>query len=127
MSQIATLMRRMAEAGAPIEAITIAVEALEAMQGQLLDGLDASAVRVNSHGRVVRRRIPDRLRRAVFARDGETCRYCATKDGPFHLDHVVPVYLGGAHTLNNLVVACGPCNMAKGATAPEEWEGRACH
>ena len=30
-------------------------------------------------------------------------------------DHVIPVALGGANTVDNLQVLCGPCNRAKGA------------
>jgi 5-methylcytosine-specific restriction endonuclease McrA len=30
------------------------------------------------------------------------------------LDHVDPLYWGGAHTVENLVAACMPCNRSKG-------------
>ena len=50
-------------------------------------------------------------RRAVFARDGHRCQYCgATAE---NIDHVVPRSKGGAHTWENVVAACRPCNMRK--------------
>lgn len=46
------------------------------------------------------------------------CVYC---DGPYeHADHVVPLALGGAHSIENLVPSCADCNLAKGALDP--WE-----
>lgn len=59
--------------------------------------------------------IPDKTRKRVFERDNYTCRYCGSKKGPFHTDHVYPESKGGETTLNNLVTACGHCNQGKGA------------
>ncbi len=67
------------------------------------------------------RTIPAAVRREVFARDGEVCRYCGAIEGPFHLDHVFPVSRGGAGTIDNLAVACAPCNLEKSDRTPEEW------
>jgi 5-methylcytosine-specific restriction endonuclease McrA len=62
------------------------------------------------------------LRWAVFRRDGFTCRYCGDVElqRP-QCDHVIPRALGGPHSLDNLVTACGPCNASKGARRLEEW------
>lgn len=68
-----------------------------------------------------RETIPKSLRDAVYARDGKACVYCGCSDGPFHLDHVFPVSAGGQNDLDNLVVACRPCNLSKGAKTLEEW------
>src|SRR5690606_34522907 len=62
-----------------------------------------------------RQPIPAEVRRAVEARDGEQCRYCGSEDGPFHIDHVLPVSLGGQNITKNLVVSCAYCNLSKGA------------
>lgn len=63
-----------------------------------------------------------RLRLSVFQRDSFTCRYCGEAElTEPHCDHVVPVSQGGPSTLENLVTACGPCNIKKGARRPEEW------
>lgn len=69
----------------------------------------------------VRPAIPLEIKIQVRARDGERCRYCRTTEGPFHLDHVTPWSRGGEHTLENLVVSCASCNLAKGARTLEEW------
>ena len=61
------------------------------------------------------------LRFAVLTRDGYTCRYCGAKpqDVELHVDHVVPVALGGSDVPENLVAACAPCNSGKAATPPD--------
>lgn len=44
------------------------------------------------------------------------CAYCGTSlYGRGHQDHVVPVARGGAHAPSNIVWACEPCNLRKGA------------
>lgn len=57
-------------------------------------------------------------RREVLRRDGHTCQYCGSKR-QLTLDHVVPRSQGGAHTWNNVVTACAPCNSRKGACTPD--------
>lgn len=55
----------------------------------------------------------------IFKRDRFTCQYC----GPhppgvlLHVDHIVAVASGGTNDLHNLVTACEPCNLGKGARA----------
>lgn len=68
----------------------------------------------------VREAIPRSLRDAVFARDDGRCRYCGSQ-GPFHIDHVIPWASGGPTEIDNLVLACVPCNLSKGARTPGEW------
>ncbi len=50
-------------------------------------------------------------------RDRFRCHYCGAPapDVQLHVDHVVPVALGGATTADNLVTACTDCNLGKGA------------
>lgn len=61
--------------------------------------------------------IPSSLRRHVYARDGYRCVYCGRNGRRILLtiDHVYPVSLGGTNDLANLVTACRPCNLTKGA------------
>lgn len=66
--------------------------------------------------------LPPALRVQVGERDNWTCGYCGSKSGPFDVDHVVPISLGGALTdLRNLLLACAPCNRSKGAKMVSEW------
>ncbi|TSB24021.1 HNH endonuclease [Streptomyces benahoarensis] len=72
-----------------------------------------------SRGNAARRRA---RKRSLARRDGRHCTYCKT---PFsaHLrnatvDHVIPVSLFLTWRLENLVLACRPCNTAKGNRLP---------
>lgn len=58
----------------------------------------------------------------VIAAYGERCYLCDAplEAVPMHLDHVVPLARGGAHTLENLRPSCARCNLRKGAKTPEE-------
>ncbi|MCK5433119.1 MAG: HNH endonuclease [Gammaproteobacteria bacterium] len=47
------------------------------------------------------------------------CAYCG--DEWEHIDHVVPLYLGGVNTVTNLVPACCRCNSSKGYKMLEDW------
>jgi len=57
------------------------------------------------------------LRSQVIARARWRCEYChAPQVGsayPFHLDHILPRAKGGKAILENLALACAPCNGAK--------------
>ena len=57
-----------------------------------------------------------RLRFRVFQRNGFTCQYCGRKapDVVLHVDHKFPHSKGGNYSLNNLITACGDCNIGKG-------------
>jgi 5-methylcytosine-specific restriction endonuclease McrA len=58
-------------------------------------------------------------RSEIFARWGGVCAYC---DAPAeHLDHVIALSLGGADAAHNLLPACAPCNLGKGAKTLAEW------
>jgi len=47
------------------------------------------------------------------------CIYCGARDRKLCKDHVIPVFLGGANTIDNIVPACKSCNSQKG-TKPSE-------
>ncbi|MEM1251669.1 MAG: HNH endonuclease [Cyanobacteria bacterium P01_H01_bin.21] len=57
-------------------------------------------------------------RREILRRDGHTCQYCGSHR-QLTLDHVMPRSQGGAHTWENVVTACAPCNSRKGSRTPE--------
>lgn len=56
-------------------------------------------------------------RREVYRRSGGRCAYCSERISPrgWHLDHVVPLLHGGAHSMGNVVASCRQCNQSKGA------------
>jgi 5-methylcytosine-specific restriction endonuclease McrA len=53
----------------------------------------------------------------IYARDDNTCQYCALKlpRAQLNLDHVIPRARGGRTTWENVVCCCVPCNLKKGA------------
>lgn len=57
---------------------------------------------------------------AVYELCNRTCLYCgATED--LTLDHIVALANGGAHSEDNLVVACRKCNSSKRIKSLEDW------
>jgi hypothetical protein len=53
------------------------------------------------------------------------CFYCdCACESTYHVDHIVPLSKGGEHQEWNLVIACAPCNLAKGACDASEFLDR---
>jgi 5-methylcytosine-specific restriction endonuclease McrA len=50
----------------------------------------------------------------LFLRDEFACQYCGSK-GDLTFDHVVPRARGGVTSWENVVAACGRCNLRKGS------------
>lgn len=62
---------------------------------------------------------------AQYERQKGKCFYCQKKVGDnYHVDHVTPLSKGGGDGPENLVIACGPCNLAKHAKHPMDFCGR---
>ena len=57
--------------------------------------------------------LPRELRLAVWRRDRGRCRECGN-GFDLQYDHVIPLALGGATSVENLQLLCGDCNRAKG-------------
>ena len=62
-------------------------------------------------------RFPAFTRFNVFLRDAFRCQYCGMRKPTVDLtfDHVVPRSKGGRTTWDNVVTACGHCNLRKGS------------
>jgi hypothetical protein len=71
-----------------------------------------SLMRAEQAGVPARVAIPSELRRAVFERDGGRCAECGS-NFDLQYDHVLPVSLGGATTIENLQLLCADCNRRK--------------
>ena len=59
-------------------------------------------------------------RLGVFHRDNYTCQYCGKQSHQLTIDHVIPRYLNGHHTWENVVSACIPCNHRKAGRTPKQ-------
>lgn len=56
----------------------------------------------------------------LLVKADNACAYCGATEG-LQWDHIIPKSRGGPDTIDNLVLACGPCNAEKGARDPIEW------
>ncbi|MBO1359739.1 HNH endonuclease [Acetobacter sacchari] len=58
----------------------------------------------------------------VFLRDNFSCQYCHERFPTHELtfDHVIPRCRGGRTTWENVVTACGTCNLLKSSHMPAE-------
>lgn len=63
--------------------------------------------------------LSDRLRRVVEERAAGRCEYCGVaqigQEATFHVDHIVPLAVGGPTDAENLALACVSCSLRKGA------------
>lgn len=50
------------------------------------------------------------------------CVYCGSdlSDG-YHVDHIMPLVLGGSNWSSNLQCLCATCNLRKGGKHPDDW------
>ncbi|MEA5617659.1 HNH endonuclease signature motif containing protein [Cronbergia sp. UHCC 0137] len=64
-------------------------------------------------------KIPSSLRQLVIQRAKDRCEYCclsqAGQAATFHIDHIIPVVVGGATISDNLALACVSCSLRKSA------------
>ncbi|MFF8270641.1 RNA-guided endonuclease IscB [Streptomyces sp. NPDC016562] len=61
------------------------------------------------------------LREFLLAKWKRSCAYCDATGVPLDIEHVRPRSRGGSDRVSNLVLACVPCNQAKGAARVEEF------
>lgn len=60
----------------------------------------------------------------VLSRPFATCYYCDQRISTdcIHFDHIVPLFRGGPHRIENLCVACPTCNLTKSFANLDDWE-----
>ena len=56
---------------------------------------------------------------AILARHDYNCALCGATPEALTIDHVVPLYRGGAHVAGNIQPLCRSCNGSKGARLPD--------
>lgn len=66
--------------------------------------------------RVERGKVSNKLRFAIYERDGWRCSKCGKRSDNLEIDHIVPIAKGGKTTIDNLQTLCPRCNKEKGNT-----------
>lgn len=78
--------------------------------------LETYSRKPRTRSEVLRSQLAARRRQIVeqlIERDGDHCRKCSAA-GLYHVDHAVPLVVGGTNDLDNLQLLCPPCNLKKG-------------
>ncbi len=70
----------------------------------------------NSLCRVERGKVSNKMRFAIYKKDGYRCRHCGAmgKYVNLEIDHIIPIAKGGKTTYKNLQTLCRRCNYDKG-------------
>lgn len=67
-------------------------------------------------------RLPKGTVAALFSKQRGQCVYCKTAlNGRYHVDHIMPLLLGGAHEPTNVQLLCPTCNVRKWAMHPVDF------
>jgi hypothetical protein len=68
-----------------------------------------------SISRVERGKVSNKMRFAIYRRDGNRCRICGSRKN-LEVDHIFPIAKGGKTTFDNLQTLCHRCNAKKSDT-----------
>jgi 5-methylcytosine-specific restriction endonuclease McrA len=88
---------------------------------------------LNRNAKARRKRAPGRHTAAdvaaLYEAQGGLCVGCdvvliAKGRGKYHVDHIMPITLGGSNWPDNLQLLCPTCNMSKNAAHPDDWTAR---
>ncbi|MBC8741889.1 HNH endonuclease [Paraburkholderia sp. UCT31] len=61
------------------------------------------------------------VREYLLEKWGRQCAYCDDKGVPLQIEHILARARGGSNRVSNLTIACGPCNLLKGALDVREF------
>jgi 5-methylcytosine-specific restriction endonuclease McrA len=60
--------------------------------------------------------------RNLYVTQGACCFYCSTSiEEGYHIEHMTPISRGGTNGLDNVCLACAPCNRSKHTKTAEEF------
>lgn len=62
-----------------------------------------------------RRYLPKATIRRLFDLQGDDCAYCFNPMTKVHVEHIVPLSVGGTNNIGNLVLSCARCNIIAGS------------
>lgn len=86
------------------------------------------AIRTNNRNRQIKLRMTEGSHTAkdvlaIYEMQKGKCAACrrSLRDNNYHVDHILPLALGGSNWPRNLQVLCPFCNMSKGAKKPEDF------
>lgn len=73
--------------------------------------------------RAAKGKLSNNIEKILFAEQMGVCTCCGNMLGDnYHLDHIMPLSLGGTNTDNNVQLLRAECNLKKGAMHPDDWE-----
>ena len=61
------------------------------------------------------------VREYLLEKFNRKCCYCGEKNIPLEIEHIIPKSRGGSNKIDNLCLACRPCNQKKGSQTAEEF------
>ncbi|MFZ1041589.1 MAG: RNA-guided endonuclease IscB [Anaerolineales bacterium] len=61
------------------------------------------------------------VREYLLEKWGRQCAYCGDNNVPLQIEHLIPRIRGGTNRVDNLTLACGPCNQKKGNQTAAEF------
>jgi 5-methylcytosine-specific restriction endonuclease McrA len=83
------------------------------------------AQRTYKHNRRARIKSSGKLSKNIaqrlFTAQKGKCACCKIKLENYHIDHIMPLALGGLNVDNNVQLLCPPCNLSKGAKHPVDF------
>ncbi len=58
----------------------------------------------------------------MYVSQGAHCYYCSVSiEEAYHIEHMTPISRGGSNWIDNICLACVPCNRTKGVKTAEEF------